>query len=39
MGRRCDIYDDVEMNGGGGVKSVILSGNAVEVMEGVLTTV
>jgi predicted PhzF superfamily epimerase YddE/YHI9 len=38
MGRRCDIYVDVEMNGEGGVKSVILSGTAVEVMEGVLTT-
>ncbi|KAH7070214.1 phenazine biosynthesis-like protein [Paraphoma chrysanthemicola] len=37
MGRRCDIYVDVEMDGEGGVKGVELSGMAVEVMEGILT--
>ncbi|KAF2027378.1 phenazine biosynthesis-like protein [Setomelanomma holmii] len=37
MGRRCDVYVDVEMDEESRVKVVKLNGMAVEVMEGVLT--
>ena len=38
MGRRCDIFVDLQMKeDGSGVENVELSGTAVEVMEGNLT--